>query len=85
MASYRGAQGGFQKKMPLRMREIQQNSPENGAPQNAVYYVASPEACAAILWKSASKASEAAEALRITGPELIQASHCPFIICIFLR
>ncbi|XP_020235243.1 acetyl-coenzyme A carboxylase carboxyl transferase subunit alpha, chloroplastic isoform X2 [Cajanus cajan] len=38
--------------------------------ENAVFYVASPEACAAILWKSAKAAPKAAEKLRITAPEL---------------
>lgn len=40
--------------------------------ENAVYYVASPEACAAILWKSRAAAPAATEALRITGPELVK-------------
>ncbi|XP_057512226.1 acetyl-coenzyme A carboxylase carboxyl transferase subunit alpha, chloroplastic-like [Actinidia eriantha] len=38
--------------------------------ENAVFYVASPEACAAILWKSAKAAPKAAEALKITAGEL---------------
>lgn len=38
--------------------------------ENAVFYVASPEACAAILWKSAKAAPQAAETLRITATEL---------------
>jgi acetyl-CoA carboxylase carboxyl transferase subunit alpha len=38
--------------------------------ENAVYAVASPEACAAILWKDAAKAPEAAETMRITAREL---------------
>ncbi|KAH9611994.1 hypothetical protein KSS87_021335 [Heliosperma pusillum] len=38
--------------------------------ENAVFYVASPEACAAILWKTAKAAPKAAEKLRITAPEL---------------
>lgn len=38
--------------------------------ENAVFYVASPEACAAILWKSAKAAPKAAEKLRITAGEL---------------
>ncbi|XP_019711050.1 acetyl-coenzyme A carboxylase carboxyl transferase subunit alpha, chloroplastic isoform X1 [Elaeis guineensis] len=38
--------------------------------QNSVFYVASPEACAAILWKSSSAAPLAAEQLRITATEL---------------
>jgi len=40
--------------------------------QNAVYYVASPEACAAILWKSRDKAGTATEALRITSSDLVR-------------
>ncbi|MCH3943838.1 MAG: acetyl-CoA carboxylase carboxyl transferase subunit alpha [Atopobiaceae bacterium] len=36
----------------------------------AVYSVVSPEGCASILWRSAKRAPEAAEALRITAPEL---------------
>eukprot|EP00210_Caulerpa_lentillifera_P001380 g1327.t2 len=40
--------------------------------ENAVYYVASPEACAAILWKSRDKAAEAAKALRITANDLME-------------
>ncbi len=39
--------------------------------ENAVYYVASPEACAAILWKSRDKADEASKALRITSQDMI--------------
>lgn len=38
--------------------------------ENAVYYVASPEACAAILWKTAEAAPKATEALKITATEL---------------
>nr|ASU47400.1 acetyl-CoA carboxylase submit alpha-CT [Juglans regia] len=38
--------------------------------ENAVFYVASPEACAAILWKSAKAAPKAAERLKITATEL---------------
>jgi acetyl-CoA carboxylase carboxyl transferase subunit alpha len=38
--------------------------------ENAVFYVASPEACAAILWKTAKASPKAAEKLRITAPEL---------------
>jgi len=36
----------------------------------AVYSVISPEGCASILWKDGAKAEVAAEALRITAPEL---------------
>lgn len=38
--------------------------------QYAVYSVISPEGCASILWKTAEKASVAAEALGITAPRL---------------
>ena len=39
--------------------------------EHSVYTVASPEACASILWRDAAKASEAATALKITGPDLL--------------
>jgi acetyl-CoA carboxylase carboxyl transferase subunit alpha len=39
--------------------------------ENAIYSVISPEGCAAILWKDQSMASAAAEALRITAPDLM--------------
>ncbi len=38
--------------------------------ENAVYAVASPEACAAILWKDASFASDAADTMRVTAADL---------------
>lgn len=38
--------------------------------QYAIYSVISPEGCASILWKSAKKASEAAEALGLTATRL---------------
>ncbi len=40
--------------------------------ENAYYSVISPEGCAAILWKDQSKASEAAEALKLTSYDLLQ-------------
>ena len=40
--------------------------------ENSVYSVISPEGCASILWRSASKASDAAEALRLTAPDLLK-------------
>jgi len=40
--------------------------------EHSVYTVASPEACASILWRDAGKATEAAQALRITGTDLLQ-------------
>lgn len=38
--------------------------------ENAVYAVASPEACAAILWKDATFAGEAADTMRLTAADL---------------
>ncbi|KAL4354747.1 hypothetical protein GQ457_06G006400 [Hibiscus cannabinus] len=48
--------------------------------ENAVFYVASPEACAAILWKTAKASPKAAEKLRITAPELCKLQICDGII-----
>lgn len=39
--------------------------------ENAVYSVITPEGCAAILWKDAGKASQAAECLKLTAENLI--------------
>jgi acetyl-CoA carboxylase carboxyl transferase subunit alpha len=38
----------------------------------AIYSVISPEGCASILWKSADRAREAADALGITSARLLQ-------------
>ena len=38
--------------------------------ENAVYSVISPEGCAGILWRDGKRAPEAAEALKITAPDL---------------
>lgn len=40
--------------------------------ENAVYSVISPEGCAGILWRDGAKAPEAAEALKITAPDLLK-------------
>ena len=40
--------------------------------EHAYYTVISPEGCASILWRDASKAGEAADALKITAPDLIK-------------
>src|SRR4029450_249068 len=40
--------------------------------ENAVYSVASPEAAAAILWRDAGKAAEAAVALKITAADAVR-------------
>jgi len=39
--------------------------------ENAVYSVISPEACASIIWRDSAKAGLAAEALKITAPDLL--------------
>ena len=38
--------------------------------ENAIYSVISPEGCASILWRSADKAQDAADALRLTATDL---------------
>ena len=40
--------------------------------ENAIYSVISPEGCAGILWRDGTKAPEAAEALKITAPDLLK-------------
>ena len=39
--------------------------------ENAVYSVISPEGCASILWKDASKTKEASECLKLTAEDLL--------------
>src|SRR5215207_8947571 len=39
--------------------------------EHAVYSVISPEGCASILWRTADKAAEAAEAMRVTAGDLL--------------
>jgi acetyl-CoA carboxylase carboxyl transferase subunit alpha len=39
--------------------------------ENSVYSVISPEGCAAILWKDATQRERAAEALKLTAPDLL--------------
>ncbi len=39
--------------------------------ENAWYSVISPEGCAAILWRDAAKAPQAAEAMKVTAPDLV--------------
>jgi acetyl-CoA carboxylase carboxyl transferase subunit alpha len=39
--------------------------------EHAVYSVISPEGCASILWRTADKAAEAAEAMKITAADLL--------------
>ena len=40
--------------------------------ENSVYSVISPESCAAIRWRDAAEAPKAAEALRLTAPDLLE-------------
>jgi acetyl-CoA carboxylase carboxyl transferase subunit alpha len=40
--------------------------------ENSVYSVISPEGCATIMWRDSSKAELAAEALKITAPDLLE-------------
>jgi acetyl-CoA carboxylase carboxyl transferase subunit alpha len=40
--------------------------------EHAVYSVISPEGCASILWRTSDRASDAAEAMRITAGDLLQ-------------
>jgi acetyl-CoA carboxylase carboxyl transferase subunit alpha len=48
--------------------------------EHSIYSVISPEGCASILWKDATKASEAAEALRLTAQNLYELGICDRII-----
>ena len=41
--------------------------------ENSVYSVISPEGCASILWKDAERKTDAAEALKITAPDITTA------------
>jgi len=38
--------------------------------EHAIYSVISPEGCASILWRTADKAADAAEAMRVTAQDL---------------
>jgi acetyl-CoA carboxylase carboxyl transferase alpha subunit len=40
--------------------------------ENAIYSVISPEGCASILWKDASRSKEAANCLKLTAPDLLE-------------
>jgi acetyl-CoA carboxylase carboxyl transferase subunit alpha len=40
--------------------------------EHAVYSVISPEGCASILWRTAEKAADAAEAMRVTAQQLLE-------------
>ena len=40
--------------------------------ENSIYSVISPEGCASILWRDASKVKEAAECLKLTSKDLLE-------------
>ena len=40
--------------------------------ENSIYSVISPEGCASIMWRDSTKAELAAEALKITAPDLLE-------------
>jgi acetyl-CoA carboxylase carboxyl transferase subunit alpha len=46
--------------------------------EHAVYSVISPEGCASILWRTAEKAAEAAEAMRMTAQDLLDLIPDPY-------
>jgi acetyl-CoA carboxylase carboxyl transferase subunit alpha len=48
--------------------------------EHAIYSVISPEGCAAILWGDGAKASEAAQLMRITAPDLQKAGVIDAVI-----
>lgn len=48
--------------------------------EHSIYSVISPEGCASILWKDAEKMREAAEALRLTAPNLKELGVCDRVI-----
>ena len=39
--------------------------------ENSIYSVISPEGCAALVWRDSAEAQQAAEALRMTAPDLL--------------
>ena len=48
--------------------------------ENTWYSVISPEGCASILWRDASKAPEAADAMKVTPQDLVEMEICDEII-----
>ena len=48
--------------------------------ENTWYSVISPEGCASILWRDASKASDAADAMKVTPEDLLEMKICDLII-----
>jgi len=49
--------------------------------EKAIYSVISPEGCASILWKDASKAHEAASSLRLTAEDMYEFAVVERVIC----
>jgi acetyl-CoA carboxylase carboxyl transferase subunit alpha len=49
--------------------------------ENALYFVITPESCAAIMWRDANKKQLAAEAMRISAPEVAKLGCVDEIIC----
>ena len=48
--------------------------------ENTWYSVISPEGCASILWRDASKAADAADAMKVTPEDLLEMKICDRII-----
>jgi acetyl-CoA carboxylase carboxyl transferase subunit alpha len=48
--------------------------------ENSVYSVISPEGCAAILWSDGAKGEQAAEALKLTAPDIQELGVCDEIV-----
>jgi acetyl-CoA carboxylase carboxyl transferase subunit alpha len=48
--------------------------------ENSIYSVISPEGCASIMWRDASKKDVAAQALRITAKDILQLGICEEVI-----
>jgi acetyl-CoA carboxylase carboxyl transferase subunit alpha len=48
--------------------------------ENAIYSVIPPEGCAAILWRDSNRKIEAAEALKLTAPDLMKAGIIDAIV-----
>ena len=53
--------------------------------EHAIYSVASPEACASIVWRSSDKAEDAAEAMKLTAKDLIKLKIKTACIVTFLK
>ena len=48
--------------------------------ENTWYSVISPEGCASILWRDASKAPEAADSMKVTAQDLVEMGICDKIL-----